>query len=135
VNILPWPNNYQILKFVVQKWVRPIKNGVIVIDPPCFMQNGKIHFMVDMSLNVKHFNVFYYKEIIYQFLSAFSSVLSGRITSFKVSTITGSYNGRAKIKKVADSTNIDVLVQQITENISMKEGVVKEWVTILVREN
>jgi len=25
-----WPKNYHILKFVVQKWVRPIKNGVIV---------------------------------------------------------------------------------------------------------
>ena len=26
-----WPKNYNILKFLVEKWVRHIKNGVIVI--------------------------------------------------------------------------------------------------------
>lgn len=95
------------------------------VDPPCFMKSSKVHFMVDMSLNVKHFNVFYYKEILRQFLDTFEVLMPKQLSSFKISTITGSFDGHPEIQQIVDSTVKAEIDEQISANIKKKEGVVK----------
>jgi hypothetical protein len=69
---------------------------VQVPDPPCFMKGGKVHFVIDMSLNVRNYMISYYKEIIQSYLSAFGSLMPQQLEQFRISTAT---SDRGKMKE------------------------------------